>query len=279
MKQEILQPSQRDYAIQALQRGMKVLDALLEARTPLTLEQICTHTGLPKSTAFRVIVNLLRGQYLVETEEGYWLGLKLMRFGALVEEKLDLKQQARPYLMQLRDQVNETVHMAVLDADLRVVYLEKLSTQHAVGLMMSRVGITAPMHCTALGRTMAAFRPEEEIWHWIRTHGLKPYTDATIIDEDAFLRELREIRSRGYAVDNGEYEESVRCVAAPIRDRTGTVIAAVSISGPDSRMPVPLIDSSMAVEVVKTTSYISQALGYLGEPTELLLRPTLRTDT
>jgi DNA-binding IclR family transcriptional regulator len=279
MKQEIFQPSQRDYAIQALQRGMQVLDALLEARTPLTLEQICTHTGLPKSTAFRVIVNLLRGEYLVETEEGYWLGLKLMRFGALVEEKLDLKQQARPYLMQLRDQVNETVHLAVLDADLRVVYLEKLSTQHAVGLMMSRVGITAPMHCTALGRTMAAFRPEGEIWHWIRTHGLKPYTDATIVDENAFLRELREIRSRGYAVDNGEYEESVRCVAAPIRDRTGTVIAAVSISSPDIRMPVPLIGSSMAVEVVKTASHISQALGYLGEPTELLLRPTLRTDT
>jgi DNA-binding IclR family transcriptional regulator len=271
MKQEIFQPSQRDYAIQALQRGMKVLDALLEARTPLTLEQICTHTGLPKSTAFRIVVNLLRGEYLVETEEGYWLGLKLMRFGALVEEKLDLKQQARPYLMQLRDRVNETVHLAVLDADLRVVYLEKLSTQHAVGLMMSRVGITAPMHCTALGRTMAAFRPEEEICHWIRTHGLKPYTDATIIDEDAFLRELREIRSRGYAVDNGEYEESVRCVAAPIRDRTGTVIAAVSISGPDIRMPVPIIASPVAVEIVKTASHISQALGYLDQPIESLL--------
>lgn len=265
------QSSQRDYSIQALQRGMKVLDALLESRIPLSLEQICAYTELPKSTAFRVIVNLLRGQYLVETEEGYWLGLKLMRFGALVEEKLDLKQQARPYLMQLRDRVNETVHLAVLDADLRVVYLEKLSTQHAVGLMMSRVGITAPMHCTALGRTMAAFRPEEEIWHWIRTYGLKPYTEASIIDEDAFLRELREIRSRGYAVDNGEYEESVRCVAAPIRDRTGTVIAAVSISGPDTRMPVPIIGSPVAVEVTKTASHISQALGYLDEPVESLL--------
>ena len=131
MKQEANQSSQRDYSIQALQRGMKVLDALLESRTPLSLEQICAYTDLPKSTAFRVTVNLLQGQYLTETEEGYWLGLKMLRFGALVEESLDLTQQARPFLLQLRDQANETIHLAVLDDDLRVVYLEKLPTQQA----------------------------------------------------------------------------------------------------------------------------------------------------
>jgi IclR family KDG regulon transcriptional repressor len=268
MKPNTGQSSQRDYSIKALQRGMKVLDALLDARAPLSLKQICAHTGLPKSTAFRIIVNLLQGQYLVETEEGYWLGLKMLRFGALVEEKLDLVQEARPFLIQLRDQVNETIHLAVLDDDLRVVYLEKLSTQHAVGLMMSRIGITAPMHCTALGKAMAAFRPEDEISDWIQMHGLKPVTDATITDKDAFLQDLREIRSRGYAVDNGEFEVSVRCVAAPIRDRAGTVIAAVSISGPDTRMPDSLLDSSMAMQVVETASRISQALGYLDEPVE-----------
>jgi DNA-binding IclR family transcriptional regulator len=270
MKPKANQSPQHDYSIKALQRGMKVLDALLEARAPLNLEQICAHTGLPKSTAFRIIVNLLQRQYLVETEKGYWLGLKMLRFGALVEEKLDLKQQARPFLLQLRDQVNETIHLAVLDDDLRVVYLEKLSTQHAVGLMMSRIGITAPMHCTALGKAIAAFRPVDEIRDWIRTHGLEAVTEATITDKDAFLQELREIRSRSYAVDSGEYEVSVQCVAAPIRDRTGTVIAAVSISGPGTRIPNPLIGSSMAMQVVETASHISQALGYLDEPAESL---------
>jgi IclR family KDG regulon transcriptional repressor len=262
MKPKAGPSSQRNYSIQALQRGMKVLDALLNARTPLSLEQICAYTGLPKSTAFRIIVNLLQGQYLVETEKGYWLGLKMLRFGALVEEELDLIQQARPFLTQLRDQVNETIHLAVLDDDLRVVYVEKLSTQHAVGLMMSRIGITAPMHCTGLGKAMAAFLPEDKVHHWIRTHGLEPVTKTTIINEEAFLQELREIRSRGYAVDDGEFEASVRCVAAPIRDRTGRVIAAISISGPDIRMPAPLIGSSMAMQVLKTAQLISQALGY-----------------
>jgi IclR family KDG regulon transcriptional repressor len=262
MKQEADQASQRNYSIQALQRGMKVLDALLEARSPLSLEQICAYTELPKSTAFRVAVNLLQGQYLTETQEGYWLGLKMLRFGALVEEKLDLTQQAYPFLLQLRDQADETIHLAVLDDDLRVVYLEKLPTQQAVGLMMSRIGSTAPMHATALGKAMAAFRPEGEIRQSIRTRSLKALTDATITDEESLLRELREVRSRGYAVDNGEFEASVRCVAAPIRDRAGSVIAAVSISGPGTRMPVSLIGSAMAKQVVETAGYISQALGY-----------------
>jgi DNA-binding IclR family transcriptional regulator len=241
---------------------MKVLDTLLDARTPLKLEEICSSTGLPKSTAFRILVNLLQGQYVVETDEGYWLGLKLLRLGALVEESLDLKQQAHLFLTELRDQVNETVHLAVLDNELRVVYLDKLSTQHAVGLMMSRIGITAPMHCTALGRAMAAFRPEDEIREWIQMNGLTAYTEATITEEAAFLRELRNIRSWGYAVDKGEYEASVRCVAAPIRDRTGTVIGAISISAPDNRMPLHLLDTPMAARVVATASKISRSLGY-----------------
>lgn len=247
---------------------MKVLDTLLDARTPLKLEDICAYTGLPKSTAFRIIVNLLQGQYLVETEEGYWLGLKLLRFGALVEERLDLTRQARRFLTELRDQVNETVHLAALDNDLRVVYLEKLSTQHAVGLMVSRIGITAPMHCTALGRAMVAFRPENEIRQWVQMNGLRAYTDATITDEAVFLQELREIRARDCAVDTGEFETGVRCVAAPVRDSSGKVIAAVSVSGPDSRMPLPLLDSEMAAQVVATASKISQSLGYWESLTE-----------
>jgi IclR family KDG regulon transcriptional repressor len=250
------------YTIQALQRGMKVLDTLLDARTPLKLEAICASTGLPKSTAFRIVVNLLQGEYLVETDEGYWLGLKLLRLGALVEGRLDLKQQARTFLMELRDQANETVHLAVLDSELRVVYLEKFHAQHAVGLMISRIGITAPMHCTALGKAMAAFLPEIEVRDWILRDGLKAYTEATVTDQAAFLWELGEIRSRGYAVDRGEYEASVRCIAAPIRDTTGNVIAAVSVSAPDSRMPLQLLDSPMAVQVVEAASRISQALGY-----------------
>lgn len=278
MKPGSNQVNRRDYTIQALQRGLQVLDAVLESRDPLTLEEISERTGLPKSTAFRVVVNLLQRQYLIQIEEGYWLGLKLLRFGALVEERLDLVQQARPFLIQMRDQVRETVHLGVLDDDLRVVYLEKLPAQRAIGLMISRIGSTAPMHCTALGKALAAFLPEHKIHQWIQNGGLKALTDATITDVDTFLRSLREIRSQYYSVDNGEFEDSVRCVAAPIRDRSGSVIAAISISGPHTRMPAPLIGSSMATQVVETAQSISSALGYVPSTESLKRKSTGSTE-
>lgn len=251
----------RSYPIRALQRGLLVLDVLLEARSPLNLEQLCARTGLPKATAFRIVLNLLQGQYLIETEAGYWLGLKLLRFGALVEEKLDLKRQAEPFLRRLLDLSNETVHLAVLDDDLRVTYLEKLVPQRAVGVMMSRIGLTLPMHCTGLGKAMAAFRPEDEIRRHIRAHGLERYTGTTITEEGDFLREMRDTRSRGYAIDNGEHEESVRCIAAPIRDKQGTMIAAISVAGPNTRMPESLVDNTIAAKVVENAGHISRALG------------------
>lgn len=266
VKQAEHKASERGYPIQALRRGLSVLDAMLEAREPLSLEQIRARTGLPKATAFRVVLNLLDRGYLVETPEGYWLGLKLMRLGAAVEERLDLKEQALPFLRQLLEEFNETTQLAVLDAEdgLRGVCLEKLTPQRAVGIMMSRVGNTFPIHCTALGKALAAFRPEEEIREQVRSHGLQGYTATTLTREDDFVEELRLIRSRGYSIDDGEHEESIRCVAAPIRDGNGAVVAAVSVSGPSTRMPSPLAESLMTARVVEAAHGISEALGHFG---------------
>lgn len=256
------------YSIKVLQKSLGVLEALLEARSPLSSRQICARTGLPKATAFRIITNLLRSGYLVETNDGYWLGLKLLQLGALVEENLDLKQQALPFLDELLDRFNETVHLATLDAEFRVVYVDKRTPRRAVGVMISRVGLAVPIHCTALGKAMAAFRSEEEIRRLIRASGLKAYTPSTITDKRAFLRELGEIRSRGYAVDEGEHEIGVRCVAAPIRDKSGVVAAGVSVSVPDMRMSDPAIGSPIAIEVMETANRISRALGHLDDLTK-----------
>jgi DNA-binding IclR family transcriptional regulator len=266
VKQAEHKASERGYPIQALRRGLSVLDAMMEAREPLNLEQVCARTGLPKATAFRIVLNLLDRGYLIETPEGYWLGLKLMRLGAAVEERLDLKEQALPFLQNLLEEFNETTQLAVLDSEdgLRGVCLEKLTPQRAVGIMMSRVGNTFPIHCTGLGKVLAAFRPEEEILEQVRTYGLHKYTATTLAQEDAFMEELRRIRSRGYSIDNGEHEESIRCVAAPIQDRNGTVVAAISVSGPSTRMPNPLTDSVMAARVVETARGLSEALGNSG---------------
>lgn len=249
-----------------MRRGLLILDVVLEAGVPLSLDEIRQRAGLPKATAFRLVLNLVESEYMVETDRGYWLGLKLMRLGALVEDKLDLKQQAQPYLEDLLSRFNETVHLGVLDSEMRVVYLEKLAPQRAIGLMGSRVGVAFPMHCTGLGKAMAAFRPEEEVGAWVRTHGLRRYTATTITDEAALLQELRLIRDRGYSLDEGEHEDAVRCVGAPVRDRTGAVIGAISVAGPGVRMPDPLQGSSMAAAVFEAALDISRTLGHPGPP-------------
>ena len=162
-----------DYSIQALQRGMTILDTILDARCPLSLEDIYKRTGLVKSTAFRVIVNLVNSGYLTQTDQGYWLGLKILRLGVLYQEKLDIEQLALPFLKSLRDKVNETVHLAVLDNNWQVVYVEKLLPNQAIGVMMSHVGITSPIHCTGLGKVLMAFQDEEDICSWLKQNPLK----------------------------------------------------------------------------------------------------------
>jgi DNA-binding IclR family transcriptional regulator len=249
---------------QVLQRSLRVLDAILQAGKPLGLESICSITGLRPETVENILASLVQGQYLVETEDGFWPGLKMVRFGALAEDRLVVKQQAFPYLTQLRDQVNETIHLAVLDRDFQVVYLEKLSSLYAIGLMQSRVGYTAPMHCTAVGKTLAAYEPREQVQEWLLHHPLKAYTYHSITDPAALFAELDEIRAAGFAVDNEEHEQGVRCVAAPIFDLKGHAVAAVSISGPDHRLPAPLAGSTVASRVMQTARFISNSLGYTG---------------
>lgn len=249
------------YAIKALQRGLQVLDALLEARAPLSLEQICDATGLVKSTAFRIIVSLLESEYLAQTSKGYWLGVKVLRLGALYEAKLEVREVALSHISRLRDLVNETVHLAVLDDEWRVVYLEKLSSRHSIGIMMSRVGITTPAHCTGLGKAMIAFRPLPEVQKWLGKRKLKRFAQNTITEPDALLQELEEVRRRGYAIDDCEHEEQVRCIAAPVFNRAGTVVAAISVAGPSVRMPSPIVGSEMATRVVETAQAITAALG------------------
>jgi IclR family KDG regulon transcriptional repressor len=249
------------YSIQVLQRAMRILDVLLEARHALSLEEIVRRSKTPKSTTFRILENLLEQDYVTKTDEGYWLGLKMISFGAAVEHKLDLQRLARAELLHLRDIVKETVYLAALSNDMRVVYLEKIEAPQAVGVLMVSIGMTLPMHCTALGKTIAAYRPEEDIRSWMRKHPLEALTPYTLTDPDTLLTELRAIRQRGYATDERENNVSIRCIAAPVRNSRGEVIAAISVAGPENRMPNPLVGSDIAQQTWETAWRISEALG------------------
>jgi DNA-binding IclR family transcriptional regulator len=255
------------YNIQVLERAFNLMDVLLEARTPLSLETLVARTGMPKSTVFRIISNLIRYGYLCETDDGYWLGLKMISFGQAVDERLDVRSVAAPYLSALRDKTNETVYLATLNQDWAVMYLDKYPSRQLVGVTLHAVGMTIELYCTALGKVLAAYHPESDVQKWLQTHELTPRTPHTITDPQAFLAELQAIRHRGYGLDNAERSLSIRCIAVPIRNAYGKVIAAMSVAGPAERMPVPLIDSEMAYLALETAQKISTALGMPVLPT------------
>ena len=250
------------YSIQVLERAFSVMDTLLEADTPLSLEAIMTRTGIAKSTAFRIVANLVRHGYLTETDNGYWLGLKMLSFGQAVEKNLDVRTTAAPYLAALRDQTDETVYLATLTNDWAVLYLDRCSSRQPVGVTLHSAGMTIETYCTGLGKTLLAHQPEADVRQWLATHDRPQRTPNTITDADAFLTELGAIRQRGYGIDNGERSLSIRCIAVPIRDAHGKVVAALSVAGPTERMPDPLIGSQTAYLALQTAGKISAALGF-----------------
>jgi len=173
--------------------------------------------------------------------------------------QFEIRSIALPYLEDLQKKTNETVHLAILDSG-EVVYLEKRESTQTIR-MYSAVGRRAPAHCTGLGKAILAFLPEEERQRILKEKGLKAYTPNTITLLSEFERGCDRIRERGFALDLGEHEVEIRCVAAPILDHTGRPVAALSVAVPAFRTDEAQLEA-LGPEVVQATQEISRKLGY-----------------
>lgn len=249
------------YRTRSVERALGVLNAFIDAGPELTLTQVCEGTGLTPSTAYRLLANLVTAGY-VEPSKGsnYRLGLTTIRLAGAALGQLDVRVKAAPLMDALRNRTRETVHLAALDGR-RIIYLEKLEGLHAIGLMSSRVGRTAPAHCTALGRVLLASNPQSA--EEILKGPLEAPTPRTIVNPKALRALLAVVKEQGYALDMGEHEPEVRCVAAPIWNHTGAAIAAMSVSGPAQRVE-PMLAEGLVTEVVAVARAISGLLGYPG---------------
>jgi ribose transport system ATP-binding protein len=184
--------------------------------------------------------------------------------GAEMDERLQhvlkLRERAMPLIHNLREQLHETVHLAVLDRqDMRLLYLDKLGGEQSRE-MMSRAGGSAPLTCTGLGKVLLAFEPPDQVEAWFKQQNIPRFTPTTITEADALMRELAGIRQKGFGLDREEHEPGIRCIAAPVYGTSGEVIAAVSVTGPAERMPADLGSSPMRQQVITTARLISEAL-------------------
>lgn len=249
------------YRVRAVERALELLGIFTQGQSELTLAQMAERMRLHKSTVHRIALTLEKAGFLRRnpTTGAYSLGLKLLELGAVVLNSLELRTQARPHLERLRRDTGHTVHLGILDAG-EVVYIDKIEGDTPVRIY-SQVGRRAPAHCTGLGKALLAFQPAAVVREVVATRGLRRYTPETIVSLPQLLAELERVRERGYAVDMAEHEPLVHCVAAPIRDHTSQVIAAVSVT-----LIVPSLSAAevqrYASAVVATALAISADMGW-----------------
>lgn len=228
--------SRDQYRVQCIDRAMELLDLLSESDTLPGLAAVCQGTRLHKSTAHRLLMVLERAGMIERTEENrFRLGLKLYELGLRALDQIDLRTHARPHLLRLSEQVRETVHLGLLQKS-TVVYLEKLEAFGRPVCPASNTGASNPVYCTSLGKAMLAFLPPAAAEDIIAGIRFRRFTAKTLCSKEDLRSALDRVRRRGYATDDEEVENGVRCIGAPIFGAGGAPLAAVSISGPVARI-------------------------------------------
>lgn len=225
----------------------------------MSLAEISRAGALPKPTAHRLLSVLMEAGMVRENASGgYGLGPECLVLGSAFLDGLDLRREARGVLEALVERTGETCHLGIRDGD-RVVYVEKVESPQLVRLRSS-VGLIAPLHTTALGKALLAYEEAEEV-EALFAAGVEKRTANSITDLDEFRRNLDLVRERGFAVDDVENEEGIRCVATPVFDHEGRVIASISVSGPEYRVPSDRLED-LGKEVSDAALTLSRRIGY-----------------
>ena len=253
------------YHVQVLDRAVHVLDLLASSGVEFGPSEISARLNLHKSTVHRIL-SVLEEHRLVVRNQGhgrYTLGTKMLELASRVIVHTELRTNAQSFLQQLVDETQETAHVAIIDGS-EIVSIANVESPWTLRLR-SAVGRRAPLYCTAVGKCLMAFRPRREALGLLKGQVLKQFTRRTFVTREALMRELRRVRKQGFAVDDEEYERGVRCVSAPVRDHTGGVYAAVSISGPALRLTRDRLPS-LAHTVIAAARGMSVTMGYVQRP-------------
>lgn len=253
-----------DYTIQTVGNALRVLEVFHDEEE-IGVSDLSRRLGLHKNNAFRLLATLEESGYIEQSvrSERYRLGASCLELGQAFINSNPLLRTARPVLEELATQLGESAHLAVLQ-DFEVVHLDG-EQPHQLVLTALRVGQRLPVHSTALGKVLLGGAPdhqrklfEEEV---IARRGLDRRTPSTITDRDKLFEHLNSVSLQGYAVDVEECEVGMSCIAAPIIDGHGRVLAAISVSGPSFRLGPDELMGKAAPAVTAAADRISQHLG------------------
>lgn len=247
---------------QSVAKALQIIEIMAAGNGPMRLQDISSKLHLPASTVLRFLGTLTQFSYVTQDPETlqYSLTMKFCRLGHLVSSQVRLRDIVRPFLIRLTEDYQESASLAV-EEEQSVLYIDCVDGPDHMLRTLQRIGRVAPLHNTGVGKILLLDFSEDQLSDLAKSRGLEGTTRNTITNKASLLRELQKVRRQGFAVDNEECEVGVRCVAAPIRDYTGKIIAAVSMSGPISRMS-PTKMNQIKEGITRTAAEITAALGY-----------------
>lgn len=247
--------------VQLVDKLLDLIEALAQSDKPLGPTALAARTNLSRSTVHRLLGALAVRHYVEKKEAGaYELGPKLIEVVSYYINSLELQTEARPYLHELSSKLGLAAHLGVLDRH-EVIYIEKLDVIPEARLY-TQIGFRAPAHCSSMGKCLLACLSGDELCDTLSACRFEKYTAHTIPDMPTLRQHLRQVRQQGYALDDEETSLGERCVAAPIFDYRGDVIAAISASGPVSRVTREYMPEVISA-VRQAAGKISRRLGYI----------------
>jgi len=237
MLRELLNMKVEQISNKTLNRALKVIELMSHNHGPMKLQDIAEKTKIPDSTVVRILNTLVENRYAQQDYDTkkYFLTLKLSYIGNLISSQLSIRDIVKPFLVELSEMSNESACLAI-EQDFMAVYIDSIEGPSSLLRTLHLIGKTAPLHCTGVGKSLMLNYSGNDIDRYIEKKGLVSFTNNSIKTKEELIHELGKVKAQGYAVDDEECEEGVRCVAAPINDYMGKVMASISITGPSSRL-------------------------------------------
>ncbi len=247
--------------VQSVERTFDVLEVLAATPDDFGILDLSNRVGLHPSTVHRLLATLVhRGYARQDHKTGrYSLGSRTLSLGRAFRDHSAIRAEAHPFLQRLMEASGETANLSILDRN-EAVYIDQVQCPRIVRIF-AEIGRRVPLHSTGCGKVLLAYMEAAERNRIIAEQGLRASTHQTITSLRELERALTEVRRCGFAVDDEEQDEGVRCVAGPVRDHTDKVIGAVSLSGPTNRLTQDRIPG-LGKLVAETCSELSAVLGY-----------------
>lgn len=246
-------------SIQSLDRGLLILEAVGKSAAPVSLGHLAAMLNIDRSSAFRLANTLKRRGFLANPSAGrdYILGPSVWRLSRQYDWSKMLATVAHEHLKSLAADTMETAHLAVREGR-KALFIDHVTSSHVIAIS-GQTGELVPLYCTSHGKALLADFEEQDLAQLLGGKPLKAWTRNTIVSVRSLAKECEEIRKRGFAADESEYLDGVRCVASPIRDRDGTVIASIGISAPAARFPKDR-EKELADRVVAAAAQIADVV-------------------